>query len=479
MRAIFRVLLRANVADRQSDLLQLRKFPMHLERDPGDSVFGRRARLQRSGAQGRGVHTLKLTAFVLACASCLVACGSSDDEDSPPSYLIHDPYGLPQPLVMEDGTLVKSEKAWFDQRRPETLALFAEHVYGKTPVEVPELTFEVVEEAPDALGGKAIRRQVRIALASDPAKWGMDLLLYLPVGATSSPVFLGLNFGGNHTVNADPAIRLTTSWVDNDEQFSTTQNVATEAGRGAQASRWPIEHVLERGYAVATVYYGDIDPDFDDFSNGVHPLFYALGQTEPAADEWGAIGAWSWGLSRALDYLVTDAGVDASRVAVMGHSRQGKAALWAGAQDTRFALVVSNDSGELGAALARRHAGETIAAINEQFPHWFAKSSIQYNENEASLPTDQHQMIALQAPRPVYIASGENDWWADPIGEFEGGKYGSVVYRLLGQSGLEGKEMPEVEQPILNRVGYHVRQGAHGVTDYDWERFLDFADQEM
>lgn len=412
-------------------------------------------------------------------AFCLSACGSGDDEETPPSYLIDDPYDLPQPLVAEDGTLVKTEQAWFDQRRPETLALFTQHVYGKTPGDVPELAFEVLEEDGAALGGKATRRQVRISLASDPAKWGMDLLLYLPAGATSSPAFLGLNFGGNHTVNADPAIVLTTSWVDNDEQFSTTENKATEAGRGAQASRWPIEHILERGYAVATLYYGDIDPDFDDFSNGVHPLFYGPGQTQPTSDEWGSLAAWSWGLSRALDYLVTDPGVNGARVAVMGHSRHGKAALWAGANDTRFALMVSNDSGELGAAIARRHAGETIAAINEQFPHWFAKNLLPYNENEASLPIDQHQLIALQAPRPVYIASGENDWWADPQGEFEGGKYGSVVYRLLGHSGLEGKEIPEIEQPILNRVGYHVRTGGHGVTDYDWDRFLDFADQEM
>jgi hypothetical protein len=427
----------------------------------------------------RDVRVVMRGVVVCACLAGVPGCGSDEDGGEEPSYLIDDPYDLPQPLVTEGGEKITTEAKWFDVRRPETLALFAEHIYGKTPLDVPELSFEVFEEASDALGGKATRKQVRVSLVGAPTQWAMDVLLYLPAGAANVPIFLGLNFGGNHTVNADPAIVLTASWVDNDEQFGTTENKATEAGRGAQSSRWPIERILERGYGIATVYYGDIDPDFDDFTNGVHPLFYAPGQTSPAPDEWGSVAAWSWGLSRALDYLVTDPSVDPARVAVMGHSRHGKAALWAGAQDSRFALVVSNDSGELGAAIARRHAGETIAAINEQFPHWFAKTLLAYNENEAALPVDQHQLIALQAPRPVYIASGENDWWADPQGEFEGGKYGSVVYRLLGHTGLEGKQMPEVEQPIFQRVGYHVRTGGHGVMDYDWDRFLDFADQEM
>ena len=385
-------------------------------------------------------------------------------------------YTLPDPLVMADGTPVKDAATWRKKRRPEILGLFAEQMYGRTPDEKIKLRTEVLETAKDAHGGLATRKQIRVWFGPAADAPHMDLLIYLPNGAKGKvPAFLGLNFGGNHTVQPDPEIRLTKSWT------RTKEHVATEAERGTGASRWPVDMVLKRGYAVVTAYYGDIDPDFDDgFKNGPHPLFYKAGQTRPGPNEWGSIGAWAWGLSRAMDILEKEKAIDSSKVVVHGHSRLGKATLWAGAQDERFAIVISNDSGEGGAALARRRFGETTQRINAAFPHWFAANFRQYADKEDTLPFDQHMLIALIAPRPVYVNSAAEDLWADPKGEFLGALGADPVYRLLGRPGLLIKEFPAVEKPSTDgTIGYHVRTGKHDVTDYDWTQWMNFADRHF
>ena len=384
-------------------------------------------------------------------------------------------YTLPDPLVLADGSKVLDAQAWVEKRRPEILSLFEEQVYGKAPA-CPGISFKVLESSDNALDGLARRKQVRVYLLGDKSGPFMDVLIYLPKLAKSAPLFVGLNFYGNQTIIDDPAVLITKSWVRDNKKFGVEKNRANENSRGVRAGRWPVRHILESGFGLATIYYGDIDPDDDGrFDNGIHPYFYKAGQKQPAPDEWGSIAAWAWGLSRAMDYFEQDAAIANDEVVVMGHSRLGKTSLWAGATDQRFAIVISNCSGCGGAALSRRAFGETVGRINRVFPHWFCDNFNKYNENENALPVDQHELIALMAPRPIYVASAEQDRWADPHGEFLSAKLAGPVFRLFGLQGLPAEEMPEVNKPVVGDIGYHIRTGVHDVMLFDWDQYIKFA----
>lgn len=386
------------------------------------------------------------------------------------------PYTLPDPLTTDAGKPVKNVKEWETVRRPEILALFQENVYGKTPETKVPVRVVVNSVDNNALNGSAIRKQISLYLGEKEST-KMDILLYLPAKIKKPvPVFLGLNFEGNHSINADPGITLSTRWMRYDKVRGIVNHFSTEASRGVQAGRWNVEEILARGYGVATVYQGDIELDrVARSAEDVHNLF-----PKPGPGDWGSIGAWSWGLSRALDYLITDKDVDGKRVAVLGHSRLGKAALWAGALDKRFALVISNNSGEGGASLYRRNYGERIADLTKAVPYWFCENFKGFTGHEDALPVDAHELIALIAPRPIYVASAVEDTWADPKGEFLSLYHAGPVYKLYGKKGLESDQQPGVGEPVgSGSLGYHVREGVHNVTLFDWQQYLNFADLHL
>tara|TARA_B100000676_G_scaffold305524_1_gene359900 strand:+ start:8158 stop:9441 length:1284 start_codon:yes stop_codon:yes gene_type:complete len=399
--------------------------------------------------------------------------GYNYDESKVPEY------ELPEVLKLGTGGTVMSVSQWQEKRRPEVLELFRKHVYGRIPGDVKNSFISVLqEESNQALGGTAIRRQVRLYLKTKGESPYIDLLIYLPkkelLRDGSVPIFTGLNFNGNHTVTLEKQVPVHSKWSRNDPRVGHKDNRANEGSRGVKIERWQPEMLISEGFGLATAYYGDIDPDFDDgWKNGIHTLFPS--STNLKKDDWGSIASWAWGLSRMMDYFVTDEDIDHQRVALTGLSRLGKTALWAGAEDERFAIVISTDSGCGGAALSRRVFGETVKRINTSFPHWFCDNFNQYNDAEHRLPVDQHMLVALIAPRPVYIASAIEDVWADPKGEFVSGLEASPVYELFGKVGTGTAKHPPVDHPIGDYVGYHMRSGDHDANRFDWEQYIRFA----
>lgn len=384
-------------------------------------------------------------------------------------------FKLPDPLKTFNGKKIRNVKQWENKRRSELLDFFTQNFYGEIPGKLPIHSVDILEQSSDAFNGKAVRKQVELTFKKNNKSLRFTILIYLPWGVEKAPLFVGYNFFGNHTVVDDVNVIISQAWVADNPSFGIIHNQLTEQSRGVRTNRWAVEKILDAGFGFATIYYGEVDPDKDDYSDGVQSLFYVDNQQQPADNEWGSIAAWAWGLSRAMDYFEQDEAIDESKVVVFGHSRLGKTSLWAGASDERFAGVIANNSGCGGAALSKRQIGETIFRINKSFPHWFCDNFKNYNNNELSMPVDQHEVIALIAPRPVYIASAKEDKWADPKGEYLAAYYATPVYELYGKKGIDDLEMPRTNKPILNVVAYHIRSGEHDVTEFDWEQYINWA----
>ena len=402
-----------------------------------------------------------ITIFLVIKANPASAQFPSDSANQIESKVI--PYTLPDPLMMQNGKRVKDSNEWKKAQRPYLYQLFEKNVYGRFPRQKINAYYQIREESKHALNGIALRRQVRIYLKQSDTSVYIDVLMYLPVEAKGKvPVFLGLNFNGNAAIQNDPEILI---------------NSNDKVSRGASSSRWPVKTIIENGFGLVTACYNDIEIDNKDgWKTGVRTKLQDDLKIKP--EEWGAIGAWAWGLSRIMDYLETDKNVDEKKVVVMGHSRLGKTALWAGASDLRFSLVISNESGEGGAALARRWFGETVYLINKNFPHWFVNAYKSYDHNVFGLPVDQHELLALIAPRPLYVASAAGDLWSDPKGEFLSAWHAGEVYSLFGKEGVGTDEMPALDHPIGHRINYHVRTGKHDVTLFDWQQYIRFAKEQ-
>ena len=383
-------------------------------------------------------------------------------------------YELPSPLLKADGSKVRSAFDWVNFRRPEILQLYKDEMYGQSPPLPDQVSYQLLSCRHDALDNTALRKEVRLhfRMRSGKAHY-IDLLLYAPKSAAEkpAPAFLGLCFKGNHACTDEKDVRMSGARQKDPELLQ-------EEMRGTQVERWHFRELVKAGFAGVVACYHDIFPDrADGWQDSVLSLFEDLQGFRGSHQYYTAIGAWAWGLSRALDYLHSDPWVDASRVAVHGHSRLGKTSLWAGASDPRFRIVISNNSGCGGAALARRMLGETNIVIANAFPHWFVKPFRKYIANEENMPFEQNFLIALCAPRPVAIGSASEDLWADPKGEFLSGAHANEVYALFGSEGSGTFTQPEPGKYHSADISYHLRQGKHDQTAFDWHHYVQIAEK--
>jgi hypothetical protein len=385
---------------------------------------------------------------------------------------------LPDPLVMFNGEHVTSKQQWIDKRRPELKALFQHYMYGYLPP-AAKITAKVEHEDAKAFDGKATLREVAISVGPSDVP-AIHLLLVVPNQRKGpAPVFVGINFCGNHAIVNDHGIKLPTMWMY-PQRPGVRANRATEAGRGKQSDVWALEQSIDRGYAVATFYNGDIDPDQKDVREGIQP-YLRKKNGDPGPHGWGTIAAWAWGVHRVVDYVSNHKDLDKTRIAVVGHSRLGKTALLAAALDERIGLAIPHQAGCGGTSPDRSDnpKAESVKRINSSFPHWFNDTFKKFNDCTDKLPFDQHCLIALMAPRPVLLSNAVEDQWANPDGQFRMLQAADPVYRFLGAGGLEAQRLPPPGKLIDSALGYYIRPGKHSMTKEDWKVFLDFADKHF
>ena len=419
--------------------------------------------------------------MALAGALCgvfpLAGAAPSTQASFPEPSALPSQAALPDPLVMLDGRPVTSPAQWVKERRPELQALFQHYMYGTIPSKPAHASAKTLGEYHDFLGGKATLKLVR--LETGPAKAPqIDLMLVVPNDRTApAPVFLSMDFCGNHALTSDPRVPLARSWLGNGCK-GCTNNAATETARGAQAADWPLAEIVRRGYALAAFYSGDVDSDRKEVSEGIYAWLAGGDPARNNPTNRGTIAAWAWGFHRCVDYLVTESSVDAHRIAALGHSRNAKTALLAAAFDERIAIAFPHQAGCGGSSPSRGKTGESVKAINDRFPHWFNAQFKQFNDAPERLPFDQECLVALCAPRPVLFTAAEGDQWANPAGQFQVLRAADPVYRFLGTDGLAAQEMPPRGQLVASRLGFYLREGKHSMTTNDWTVFMNFADRQ-